>query len=162
MFTICLLFSVGLWWYLLLQHSSKMFPISATLTFATLTIPPVVSSFLRLIQFTSDHRLYQLDPFTSKAAQIQIVLPCALVFALCVSYSDYDNTRKMTIFIFLLRWHNRNITKIYYNSFLIQILFLMSCVTLGKQWGICLSTLYNLFNMQILVLNSGHIKSKSL
>lgn len=117
---------------LLLQHSSKMFPISFTLTFDFPSIPPVVSFFPKLIQFTSDHRLYQLDPFTSKAAQIQIFLPRALIFALCVSYSDYDNTRKMTIF-FLLRWHNRNITEIYCNSFLIQILFLMSYVTLGKQ-----------------------------
>lgn len=70
MITIWLLFPIGcdyIWCFSFLPESS---PISITLNFATPTIPPLVSFFPRLTQFTSDCGLDCLDPFTPKAAHV--------------------------------------------------------------------------------------------
>ena len=70
MITIWLLFPIGcdyVWCFSFLPKSSL---ISVTLNVATPTIPPLVSFFPRLTQFTSDCGLDHLDPFTPKAAHI--------------------------------------------------------------------------------------------
>lgn len=58
---------------------------------------------------------------------------CIGLCPMCLILRLWQHKKNDYSHFFLLRWHNRNITEIYYNSFLIQILFLMSCVTLGKQ-----------------------------
>ena len=55
--------------------------------------------------------------------------------------------RNDCVCIFFLRWHNRNTTKIYYSLFLVQILFLVSSVNLGKQWWVCIRIICTTFSI---------------
>lgn len=121
-----------LWLYLMLQLSSKVFPYFCYSEFCH---PYYSTSSLILSQ---THPVYQwlwiglFRSFYSQSCPHLDYLTWCTGLYLWLKFlilRIWQYKRNDCVCIFFLRCHNRNISKIYYNLFLVQILFLVSSVT---------------------------------
>lgn len=121
-----------LWLRLMLQLSSRVFP---CFCYSECCHPYYSTSSLILSQTHTVYQWLRIGPFRSFYSQSCPRLDCLTwctglyLWLKFLILRIWQYKRNDCICIFFLRCHNRNITKIYYNLFLVQILFLVSSVT---------------------------------